>query len=158
MKSCSFTGHRNVEKHHLQGIFGLLDRAISYAYNEGCRDFFVGGALGFDTLAAKQVILFRIHHPDVKLHVIIPCKTQADSWSSSQVRTYEYILGMADTVECLSDTYTTECMRARNQRLVDLADVVIAYVSRYNSGAAQTVRMAQRAGKKVYNLYPALNE
>jgi len=32
------------------------------------------------------------------------------------------------------------------------ADMVISYVSRSNSGAAQTVRMAHALGKEVYNL------
>ena len=74
----------------------------------------------------------------------------------SQVATYEYILGRADSVEYLSEEYTDGCMRERNQRLVDLSDILIAYVSRYSSGAAQTVRMAEKAGKTVYNLYPSL--
>jgi uncharacterized phage-like protein YoqJ len=113
--------------------------------------------MGFDTLAARQIILFRMKHPDAELHVIVPCKTQSDNWSPSQISTYEYILGCADSVEYLNDEYTDNCMRERNQRLVDLSDIIIAYVSRYNSGAAQTVRMAERAGKKVYNLYPSLD-
>ena len=157
MDACSFTGHRTIEKRHLDRIEDLIARAIAYAYSEGCRKFYVGGALGFDTLAAKLVLLFRINHPDTELHVIIPCKNQTDGWSPSQIDTYEYVLGQADSVEFLADQYSDGCMRARNQRLVDLCDVLIAYVSRYSSGAAQTVRMAQRVGKKVYNLYPALD-
>ena len=157
MRSCSFTGHRKIENRHLEQIDGLVDRAIAYAYGEGCRRFFVGGAVGFDTLAARRVLLFRMMHPDTELHVIAPCKNQSDGWSISQIRDYEYILSQADFVEYLFDEYRDGCMRVRNQRLVDLADIVIAYVSRSSSGAAQTARMAERAGKKVYNLYPALD-
>lgn len=157
MKGCSFTGHRKIEQSHSGRVDELLDRAIAYTYKLGCRHFYVGGALGFDTAAARRVILFRINHPDAQLHVIVPCKNQSDGWSSSQIRMYEYILSCADSVEFLADEYTDGCMRQRNQRLVDLCDILIAYVSRYNSGSAQTVRMAEKAGKKVYNLYPALN-
>ena len=156
MSGCSFTGHRRIESRHFGKIDDLIDRAIAYAYGEGCRKFYVGGALGFDTLAAKRVLLFRMSHPDAELYVIVPCKTQSDGWSASQISAYEYILANADAVEYLNDEYTDGCMRERNQRLVDLSDIVIAYVSRYNSGAAQTVRMAERAGKRVYNLYPSL--
>ena len=156
MKVCSFTGHRKIERSHFGKIDDLLDRAIAYAYGEGCRHFCVGGAVGFDTLAARRILLFRMTHSDAELHVIAPCKNQCDGWSEAQIGMYEYILGAADCVEFISDEYTKDCMRLRNQRLVDLADMVIAYVSRYNSGAAQTVRFAERAGKTVYNLYPTL--
>ena len=156
MKGCSFTGHRKIDRLHVGKINELIDRAIAYAYSKGCRKFYVGGALGFDTIAAKQIILFRMSHPDTELHVVVPCRNQSDGWSYSQVATYEYILGRADSVEYLSEEYTDGCMRERNQRLVDLSDILIAYVSRYSSGAAQTVRMAEKAGKTVYNLYPSL--
>lgn len=157
MKACSFTGHRRIDPRHYGRIDDLLDRAIAYAYKEGCRRFYVGGAVGFDTLAARRIILFRMSHPDAELHVIVPCRNQYEGWSREQVSMYEYTLSTADSVEYLFDEYTSDCMRLRNQRLVDLADVVIAYVSRYNSGAAQTVRFAEKAGKTVYNLYPTLN-
>lgn len=157
MEACSFTGHRRIEPTHLGRIDELLGKAIVYAYGEGCRHFYVGGALGFDTLAARQIILFRMSHPDAKLHVIVPCRNQCDGWSSSQISTYEYILSRADSVEYLYDEYVDGCMRERNRRLADLADIMIAYVSRSNSGAAQTARMAEKMGKKVYNLYPSLN-
>ncbi len=157
MIACAFTGHRRIEERHRVAIDGILVRAINYAYREGCRIFYVGGALGFDTAAAKQIILFRMQHRDVELRVIIPCKTQSEKWSPAQVRLYEYVLANADSVEYVSDEYTTTCMKTRNRKLVDLSDMVIAYVSRDFSGSAQTVRMAEKDGKPVYNLYHALD-
>ena len=156
MQSCAFTGHRTIEIRHRDKIADLLLRAISYAYSRGCRTFLTGGALGFDTLAAKEVIRFRMSHPDVRLKIVIPCKNQSESWSDAQISVYEYTLANADELEYIADEYFNGCMRERNQRLADLCDLMIAYVSRSNSGAAQTVRMAERAGKTVYNLYPSL--
>lgn len=156
MQSCAFTGHRTIEIRHRDKIADLLLRAISYAYSKGCRTFLTGGALGFDTLAAKEVIRFRMSHPDVRLKIVIPCKNQSESWSDAQISVYEYTLANADELEYIADEYFNGCMRERNQRLADLCDLMIAYVSRSNSGAAQTVRMAERAGKTVYNLYPSL--
>ena len=156
MQSCAFTGHRTIEIRHRDKIADLLLRAISYAYSQGCRTFLTGGALGFDTLAAKEVIRFRMSHPDVRLKIVIPCKNQSESWSDAQISVYEYTLANADELEYIADEYFNGCMRERNQRLADLCDLMIAYVSRSNSGAAQTVRMAERAGKTVYNLYPSL--
>ena len=157
MQACCFTGHRKIEHRHLGKIDDLVSRAVAFAYEAGCRKFYVGGALGFDTVAARQVILFRVMHPDAELHVIAPCKNQSDAWSASDVGRYEHILANANTVEYVSDTYVDGCMRVRNMRMVELSDIVFAYVARNYSGAAQTVRLAQKAGKTVYNLYPTLD-
>ena len=156
MKCCAFTGHRRIEERHRSRISDLLVRAINYAYSEGCRTFITGGALGFDTLAAKEIIRFKMSHSDVRFKMVIPCKNQADGWSDLQISLYEYTLSNADEIEYVADDYNESCMRDRNQRLADYCDIMIAYQSKPYSGAAQTVRMAQRAGKTVYNLYPSL--
>ena len=119
MLSCAFTGHRRIEDRHVGRVEDLLSRAISYAYAEGCRRFITGGALGFDTLAAKEVIRFKMSHPDVTLLIVLPCKNQSDAWSSSQVSLYEYTLANADEIEYVFDEYKDGCMRERNQRLAD---------------------------------------
>ena len=156
VKACSFTGHRQIEDPHLISLPGLWDRAINYVYGEGCRDFYLGGAVGFDTLAAQRVLIFRMTHPDVRLNLILPCINQAKGWNGEQQEMYLYILSEADNVEYVSEIYTRGCMQRRNRRLAQLCDVMIAYVSRGNSGASQTVRLATEAGKTVYNLYPHL--
>lgn len=156
MQTCAFTGHRKIEESHKGRIENLLSRAVEFAYENGCRTFVTGGALGFDTLAAKEVIRFRMSHPDVKILIVLPCKNQSDAWSQSQINFYEYTLINADEIEYVSDEYTDKCMKDRNRRLVELCDMLIAYVSRPYSGAAQTVRMAAKEGKVIYNLYPSL--
>lgn len=156
MQACAFTGHRKIEERHKGKIEDILSRAIAFAYEGGCRVFLTGGALGFDTLAAGEVIRFKLSHPDVCLRIILPCRNQSDSWSPSSVSLYEYTLSNADEIEYVCDEYRDDCMKERNQRLADECDMMIAYVSRSYSGAAQTVRMASKAGKIIYNLYPSL--
>ena len=154
-KGCSFTGHRRIEPRH-RGLTELLDKAIAYAYSQDCRDFYIGGALGFDTFAARRTLAFRTFHPDVMVHLILPCKNQTEGWSESDRVIYDVILEAADTVEYIAETYYDGCMKKRNQRLVELCDIMIAYMGRARSGAGQTVRLAKEAGKTVYNLYPRL--
>lgn len=153
MKSCAFTGHRKIVPEHYNALVDLLFRGISYVYSEGVRDFYIGGAVGFDTIAAQQVLRFRINHPDVKIHLVLPCMNQSERWSERQRDMYEYILSSADTVEILYENYVDGCMRDRNRRLVDYADVLIAYVGKGGSGSAQTRRMAEEKGITIYNLY-----
>ena len=133
-------------------------RAINYAYDNGCRNFYCGGAVGFDTLAARQVILFRMSHPDVKLHLLLPCINQDKNWKSSEVRRYEHTLASADTISYVSEEYTKDCMKKRNERLVESCNILIAYVNKEYSGAAQTVRIANKVGVEIYNLYPTLDK
>ena len=154
--SCSFTGHRRIEERHAPKLPALLSRAIKYAYENGVRCFFCGGAYGFDTLAAREVIRFRAHHPDVRLVLLLPCPEQASGWSARLRDAYEYVLSVSDEVVYMSETYTRGCMQKRNRELVERAELVIAYLSHAHSGSAQTVNYANRAGKTVYNLYPAL--
>ena len=56
MQICAFTGHRKINEKHKDKISELVARAIKYAYDKGCRNFLTGGALGFDTIAAKEII------------------------------------------------------------------------------------------------------
>ena len=155
---CSFTGHRQIPDEYKKPLLVLLGRAIAYAYDEGCRRFYTGGALGFDTEAARAVIKFRISHPDVSLILILPCRDQADKWSESARSSYEYTLSVADEVIYVRDSYTPKCMMERNMRLAELGDILISFVSHGQSGAAQTVRMAERLGRRIYNLYPSLKK
>ena len=156
MKACSFTGHRQIKKEHEKELPDFVARAINYAYGKNCRKFIAGGALGFDTVAAREVIKFRMRHPDVSLVLCLPCIEQDSKWKPRQKRLYEYLLSEANEVIYVSEEYTEGCMRERNRRIAEEADILIAYVNRTNSGAAQTVRMATELGREIYNLYPAL--
>ncbi len=155
-KGCSFTGHRIIKSEHRGEIANLVLRAIEYAYGKGCKNFYAGGAIGFDTIAAKEVIRFRISHPDVRLILMLPCINQDEKWNENDKALYRYTLGEADEIIYISDVYTPTCIKERNMRLAESGDIVIIYVGRRNSGSAQTAAMAERLGKEIYNLYPTL--
>jgi uncharacterized phage-like protein YoqJ len=107
--TCAFTGHRNIDYDHRAGLSGLLQRAIGYAYERGCRRFITGGALGFDTEAAREVIRFRMSHPDVSLIIFIPCLDQDAAWTVRQQDFYDYMLSAADEVKYISEKYNKNC-------------------------------------------------
>ena len=153
--SCAFTGHRVVIPEHRDIVMQRLSRAVEYVYSRGCRVFYCGGAIGFDTLAAREVIRFATLHQDVSLKLVLPCVNQDERWNERQQDAYYYVLRNAESVEYVSEEYTTDCMRRRNARLAELGDVLIAYLYRDGSGSSQTVRMAKRLGKEVYNISPS---
>lgn len=155
-KACSFTGHRRIKEGHVEKLIELLARAVNYAYSEGIRTFYAGGAYGFDMLAAREVLRFRAMHPDVRLVLLLPCPEQADAWSDRLRSNYEYVLREANEVEYISLQYTDDCMKKRNAELAARADMLIAYVYNMKSGSGQTVNFAKKAQKTVYNLYHAV--
>ena len=155
-KICCFTGHRVLPADQVENIYELFPSILEKLYSQGVREFRAGGALGFDTLAAREVIKYRISHPDVSLVLALPCVNQDERWSARQRDAYSYVLSSANEVVYISEEFTDTCMKDRNRYLVEEADVLIAYASRSASGAGQTVRMAKKRGVQVYNLYFAL--
>ena len=155
---CAFTGHRKIEPEHREKIGLALQNAIAHAYDLGCRRFVAGGALGFDTEAAREVIRFRMSHPDVSLVLFLPCIEQDATWSVRQQSLYNYTLNCANEVKYISEGYDPDCMRRRNYAMAEECDIMIAYVSNPRSGSAQTVRRARELGREIYNLYPIVND
>ena len=157
-KSVCFTGHRTIaeDKEKLSAwLYALLERLVT---EKKVTDFYTGGAVGWDALVALTVLKLRESYPEVKLHLVLPCpfEEQSAKWNEAQKAEYQHILGLADNVEQVSDRYYNGCMKARNARLVELAsDYCICYWNpkHYRSGTGQTVRMAQRKGIEVINLF-----
>ena len=133
MKACSFTGHRIIPKEKIDPLSDLLDRAIDYAYAEGCRTFYCGGALGFDTMSAKAIIKKRMLKPDMRLIIVVPCADQEAKWSNSEKDMYNYVISSADEVIYTSLSYTPDCMRRRNEYLAESCDMLIAFCGNENA-------------------------
>lgn len=152
IKIC-FTGHRKITDFHetTKKLIVLMEKLI----NQGAVDFYAGGALGFDMLCSLAVINMRNIHPQIRLNLILPCPEteQTYFWNEEQKNTFYKILDSADSVEYTSDCYTDNCMKIRNARLVELADLCVCYYkNRYKSGTGQTIRMAQKKGIDIYNI------
>ncbi len=79
------------------------------------------------------------------------------AWSAEERASYEFVLSVANETVYVSDEYYTGCMKDRNKRLAALCDILIAYVGNSKSGSGQTVRIAEKLGKRIYNIFPALD-
>ena len=156
MKSVCFTGHRIVGT---DLDTDRLQRCIEKAISKGCDTFICGGALGFDTFAARTVLRMRYVYPHIKLHLYLPCSNQSDRWTPAQRAVYDLIIEKADLVDRVARPYYDGCMRERNYKMVDNADLCICYLNSLDkSGTAQTVRYAKRKGKMIVNVSLAGDE
>ena len=154
MRDVCFTGHRNIKKEQYhEKLHDTLEELI----NAGSDMFYAGGAAGFDTLAAQTVLELKVMYPWITLVLILPCSPEEQSamFPDFQRDVYYDILRSADRVELVSPHYTADCMKKRNQALIDRAEICVCCYNEhlYKSGTGQTVRMAEKKGITVINLY-----
>lgn len=87
-----------------------LEVEIEHLISLGVTSFCAGGALGFDTLSAGKILGFKKRFPQIKLVLVLPCKTQTNGWSEANKSEYNFILERADEIIYTSEKYYTGCM------------------------------------------------
>ena len=85
-KVCCFTGHRKFNT-PIEALNANLENIIAELYNDGIRYFCTGGALGFDTVAAKKILSMKENFNDIKLVLVLPCKDQTKMWNNADTKT-----------------------------------------------------------------------
>lgn len=140
MKSICFTGHRKVPGRSYDewgGVYELVHKAILDAYRSDFRNFFSGGAIGFDTIAAEAVLAAKKIHGDISLIMAVPFKDQPIKWPKASQDRYNKILAQADKIVFVDEVYnsvyigrySSTKMLNRNKFMVNNTDVVIACLS-----------------------------
>lgn len=142
--ACFFTGHRTIPKNKFYLLADLLEKTcILLITKYGMTDFIAGGALGFDTLAAKTVLKLREKY-DIRLHIFIPCIDQTKWWSAADQEEWDKINNSADSVRYISkNKYTRGCMQQRNRAMVDSAMFGVAYCTKPSGGTYYTLEYAK---------------
>lgn len=151
MKTCCFTGHREMSKNidvAIKRLYLEIDKLIE----NGIDTFLSGGARGYDQISALIIIAKRNAGANIKLVLVLPCKDQDKLWSEKEKNQYKEVLKGADEIIYTSEEYTKDCMKIRNQKLVEMADVCLCALERERTGTAQTVRLAKEKGIEVINI------
>ena len=152
ISTCCFTGHRKIEPNKKENIDQVLYETLEELAKQGTVYFKAGGALGFDTIAAKCVLRLKRHMPKIKLHLVLPHKQQSAGWSAANKAVYEEILAKADEKEYISENYAVGCMQQRNRRLIENSDMCICYYVDKQGGTGYTVRYAEKKGLRIMNV------
>lgn len=147
-QTCCFTGHRVIPQEERSVLSQRLTAQVRAQIANGVTDFYAGGALGFDTLAALTVLALKKEFPQIRLLLALPCcaEEQTRSWSEADKRIYELILASSDEKTVLSEHYWPGCMHVRNRYMVDRSSVCICYLTKNKGGTASTVAYAQKKG------------
>jgi uncharacterized phage-like protein YoqJ len=150
---CCFSGHRNLPEDTLAYITERLDEEIENLLSQGVMVFVVGGALGFDYLATLAVIRKREANNKIKLICALPYPGYDTGWEKSDKLLYNKIIpAEADEVIYVSEAYSKDCFKKRNQFMVQNSQYCICALRHNRSGTGQTVRMGKADGLTVINL------
>ena len=161
--TCAFAGHnpsrfpwgRDESSKDCVAQKEILASEIMRLADTGVTHFLSGMSEGVDTWAAAIVLALREKNPMLKLHCILPCRSQADDWSESAKDLYRSILEQADSVVYVSRDYHNNCMIEQNKFMVDHASILLA-VSQglQHSGTTATINYARQIGREIIIIDP----
>ena len=128
-------------------------------FRSGVTHFISGMALGVELYAAEIVLELKEQYPQIALECAIPYERQAVRWPAALRERYFSIASRCDKETMLQRQYTRDCMKKRNQYMVDCAEIVLAVWNGEPSGTGQTVWYAKEKGKEkgklVWRIDPA---
>lgn len=151
-RTCCFTGHREIPAKDLPGILRRTEQAVRRLIEQGVVFFGVGGAIGYDTEAAK--LLFRLRatdYPQIKVILVYPFEGFTSRWSDEQRAEYARLLPQYDKAVCVAQRANREAYLERDRHLVSESAYCIAYCTQDSGGTAYTLRYARRQGLKIFN-------
>lgn len=149
-----FTGHRpfhlpgngDLQNVSLRRIMSRVHLGVKEAIDAGYTTFVSGMALGVDMWCARIIMELKPTHPELNLVCVLPFKGQDRDYPSVDKYEYDVTLHAADQVICLSDHYHSNCMRVRNQYMVDHSSKIIGVVKHFKSGSGMTINYAKKKG------------
>ena len=151
-QTACFTGSRQLGTEERDQLFLRLMQTVETLLAEGIRYFGVGGALGFDELAARAVLSLRDIHPQLRLIVVLPCPDWDRLWPPADRDRYAWIVGQADKMVTVAPHYHQGCMQMRNRYLVDNSAVCVGWCRADTGGTAYTMRYAEKQGLRLIRL------
>ncbi|MBQ7113412.1 MAG: DUF1273 family protein [Clostridia bacterium] len=152
-KTCCFSGHRILPADETGEIRNRIINAVrELVQRYDVRYFGVGGAIGFDMLAAETLFELRDgEFPHIKVILVYPFPGYNENWSTAQKNRLRMLLPKFDKTVCVSQHGSREAYLARNRHLVDNAKFCIVYCNKKSGGTAYTLWYAKAKGAAVYN-------
>jgi uncharacterized phage-like protein YoqJ len=150
----AFTGHRPPKagltySHKAEGDWAAVNAVRAYLREHRPEFCITGGALGFDTLAARACV-----YEQVPFKVYVPCQGHSSRWPQEAQLRYQRMLELASEVKLVTDArYSAWAMMRRNEAMVDHANMVLAWWDGTPGGTKNCIDYAEQQGKTVRSLY-----
>ena len=150
---CFFTGHRIMSNDEKERIFEKLKDLIKELEKEGVYEYYAGGAIGFDYLAAQAVIAVREELPHLCLELCLPCYGSEKKWSDNEKFNFQLLKVKCDRFSYVSEEpYFDGCMQKRNEVMADNCGTCVAYCKNSRSGTKKTLDYAKENGCRIINI------
>ena len=154
-QTCCLTGHRVIPPWEEAKIMVRAGNILQKLIREkNVRYFGVGGAVGFDMLAAEYLLDLREHQEhQLKLVSVLPWPgwRDTDDWTDELRWRQEKILRASDKIVYVKPEYEKNVYLLRDRKLVDGSAYCVSYCNRPRTGTAYTVKYALEHGVKVFN-------
>ncbi len=152
-ETCCFTGHRDIPAQEEAAVRSRLRKQILDLLEKGCNTFLVGGARGFDMLAAEVLLDLREKEgKDLRLFSALPFPEWREFWPDENFAREERILKASDHVSFSKEKINRRAYLDRDRKMVDESSLCIAWCTRRSGGTAYTIRYALKNGIQVINL------
>lgn len=156
-RTVCFSGHRpeklpdggDPDSQITKMLKSVLYTAVLESIDAGYDTFVTGLARGVDLWAGEIILELKARGNPVKLVAASPYRGHGSNFRGRDKFILGSILSRADETVYVSEVYSRDCMRRRNEYMVNLSGKLIAVVSDYKSGTGQTIRCAQSQGLEV---------
>lgn len=163
--SIALTGHRPsvLAGYDLSAPFyglledGLVKIARRALERSGKLTLHSGMALGADTVWSKAILRLREEFPDDVYFVAeLPVRTQSEKWiGEGDKALWREHVKAADQVRIYGESYSVRWLHARNQGMVDAADLLIAvWNGSTTGGTAGAVAYGEKREKRILRIDP----
>ena len=144
----SITGHRDISKRTVEAAKWWVSR-IGQKYPQST--IITGGALGTDMLVATLAIKAKLNS---KVYLPFEFATHTARWNAASKANLRWVLERSEVRVVGSSEYSTKLYFRRNERMVDDADLVIAFWDgREEGGTFGCMKYAEHCGKRVFDAF-----
>jgi uncharacterized phage-like protein YoqJ len=147
-KRIAVTGHRDVDKRTVSAAKWWVSQ-IARKYPQAT--IITGGALGTDMLVATLAIKAGLRS---KVYLPFEFETHTARWNSASKANLRWVMDRSEVVVVGNSNYSVRRYFRRNERMVDDADLVIAFWDgREDGGTVGCIKYAQHKHKRVFDAF-----
>lgn len=151
-KTCCVTGHRDIPAGQVDFVKQALRKEIQHAIADGFTHFISGFAEGADLFFAEIVAEFCKEKKELSLEGAIPYGGRLRRLEKGEET--KRLLDACAKITVISEDYTPDVYSKRNWYMAERSKRVIAvYDGRKTGGTAATIRMAQKKGTELREIF-----
>ena len=144
----AITGHRDIDKRTVEAAKWWVSQ-IARKYPQAT--IITGGALGTDMLVATLAIKAGLRS---KVYLPFEFDTHTARWNYASKANLRWVLDRSEVRVVGGSEYSTKLYFRRNERMVDNADLVIAFWDgREEGGTFGCMKYAEHCGKRVFDAF-----